>query len=729
MKSTKTDYTSDWTHNWNGSVAIKLTAVILWSVMISAFVLTAPIMLTYEDQKLKEYLWNNQQLINLIETNLVKQTPAPLLKQKLKQVLDSSEIKYISIKSSNYNLSLGIKSENNFQFPVTQIVSRSNQNLTIHIQHERLKRVVTLDRIKLGLSILIGAIIFGFFIYQISQNIVNKPIHRLVELTHKITSGEKNVRFDEDRDDEFGELARFSNNMLDNLESQREELISTNSELISEIRNREEALVASRQKSAFLANMSHEIRTPLSSIIGFSERLRYKNIKSDQEKNEMLDTVLQSSNHLLSLINDILDFSKIEANKLEVTEEEFSIINIVNHTVNLLRNKAMEQSTTIKVVYQFPIPEFINNDATRTKQILLNLCGNALRFTQNGTIIIQVSFDAKNNKIIISVKDTGIGMSKKVMDRLFQPFYQGDKNTSKDFGGTGLGLAISKKLAELMGGDISVKSTKDLGSIFTFRINAGFVSDQILLKNIQTSTVTEQYKKPFENVKFTGKVLLVEDTVEIRNLVQAYMQDYGIEIVTANDGKEGVDIALQEDFDVVIMDIQMPVMNGKEAMKLLQKNNYNKPVIALTADVLLQQISEYKKLGFTKTLAKPIVINDLLLTLNDYLKKKDPDVKLPESIAVEKSANDNTLIQLRERFLNKLLKYIDAIKIANEAGNTETIFTILDEIKDIGGNVGLPEISEKANKISLLLNSNLTVNIDECLNDLEKQINKLNSIV
>jgi len=715
-------HTSDWTQNWNGSIAIKLTAIILWSVMVAAFVLTVPIMLNYEDQKLKEYLWNNQQLIKIIGTSVDDHHPKFDIENKLQNFIDNSEVEYISLKTIDLDISRGLSSEKNYSFPTTRILTASNQKITIDIQHHPLKRILIIDRVILGGSIFIGAILFGVFIFTVTQNVVNKPINHIVELTHKISRGNKDARFDEIRDDEFGELARFSNQMLDNLELQRKKLINTNNELISEIKNREEALAASQQKSTFLANMSHEIRTPLSSIIGYTERLRYKNIESREEKNEMMDIVLQSSNHLLSLINDILDFSKIEANKLEVETEEFSIIHTVNHVVNLLHDKAIEQSTNIIVEYEFPIPKLINNDITRTKQILLNLCSNALRFTQNGTITIQISFDQPNKQLAISIKDTGVGISDEALGRLFKPFSQGDRSTSKNYGGTGLGLVISKKLAELMGGDISVKSTEGLGSIFTFRIDAGSESDQSLINELDNSDIhSNQYNKPVENLKLSGKVLLVEDTIEIRKLVKAYLEDYGIEITTADNGKQGVELALDGDFDLVIMDIQMPVMNGKEAVKLLRDKEYTQPIIALTADAFTQQIEEYKALGFTQILTKPIVINELLNVLSTYL---DSDTKRNESQQSNVSVN-NALTQLRVKFVDQLQQQINDINVAIDNNDQDTVLAILHKLKGIGGSLGFPEISEQAEHISGRLINNEMERARQILLDLETHIASL----
>jgi signal transduction histidine kinase/CheY-like chemotaxis protein/HPt (histidine-containing phosphotransfer) domain-containing protein len=732
-----TTYTSDWTQNWNGSIAVKLTAIILWSVMVAAFAITVPLMVSHENQILKEYLWNNQQLIYAIESGINKQQKESEIINTLQNFIDHSDVEYVSVTSAALTLAVGQLSSSGYQFPATHLASAEDLPVTITIAHKNLRRSLIIDRVLLGSSILAGAIIFGLFIFLVTRKVIHNPMRRFVDLTRELSRGAKNLRFDEARADEFGELARFSNQMLDNLELQRKKLLDTNQELIFEIRNREEALAASQQKSTFLANMSHEIRTPLSSIIGYTERLRYKNIKSEDEKYKMLDIVLHSSNHLLSLINDILDFSKIEANKLEMQAEQFSIITLISHTVSLLEDKAMEQSTQIKVEYMFPVPQYINNDATRTKQILLNLCSNALRFTKNGIITLCVAFDQDKNQLVITVKDTGIGMSEDVLNTLFRPYTQGNQDTSKKYGGTGLGLAISRRLCELMGGDITAKSTEGLGSILTFRIDAGYEREQKLIyENDSATNMSYQYVKPRENISLSGAVLLIEDTVEICQLIKAYLEDYGIDVTTAENGKAGVELALSGDYDAVLMDIHMPVLNGKEAVKLLRDNHYNKPVIALTADALTQQIEEYKSLGFTQILTKPFVINDLLMTLSAYLSTgESPHTEIadPVDAALTKlSKTENTSKtypsildtdrgkRLVEKFIDGLPGTLKEINTALAKHDIESLKDIFHQLKGVGGSLGFPLVTQLATDIEVPLANEDFDRIKNKTNELNK---------
>ncbi len=700
---------SDWAKNWNGSIAIKVTAVTIWIILVLSFVITIPFLSSFEESSKKKYSWQSVLMQELIHEHSTAKRDKESLENAVKQLMLDSDIKYLAFNYHGSDLEFGETSESNYQLSSHIDDHPNNYDIEMVSEFPPLKRSVLIARVELGSAIVGFSVIFGLFLFWVNKSIVHAPFKEVIDLTQKISKGETSLRLGTARADEFGILARFLNAMLDTLESNQAALKKANAELVGEIEHREEALAASQQKSAFLANMSHEIRTPLSSIIGFTERIRFDKAKSPEEEKQMLDIVLQNGNHLLHLINDILDLSKVEANKLEVEETAFSIVRVVEHTRRLLADRAMEQGIELNIKYEFPIPANIHNDPIRTKQILLNLAGNAIRFTKQGSVTIELSYDAQQDDLVIDVKDTGIGMSENELANLFKPFSQADSSISRKYGGTGLGLTISKRLAELMGGDITVKSIKSLGSCFTCRIAAGFDqnNDELIYSLENSESSFNEYEQPVENLQLNGKVLLVEDTPEIQKLVTAYLEDYGINIDVADNGQQGVDYAMKNDYDLVLMDVQMPIMNGKQATKTLRANNYKQPIIALTADALTEHAEEFKEIGFTETLTKPIVINHLMSTIRDYLEGNNTSQQsAAPKVANTKEAPDNIndgMAHLSLKFLNRLPNYVHDMKTALESKKLSDAKAIAHQLKGLGGSFGYPEVSKIATEIEDLL--------------------------
>jgi len=681
---------SDWATNWNGSIAVKVTAAILWTVLILSFLITVPFVSSFEVQKRNKYSSQHIQIKEEIYNDIDQGFVYERLEKKLKKLLPKTEVGYLSFVYDDKNISIGLSQLNSYR--ISGSVSTENQDAPAFIELEfpSLAKAVSLERAKIGSFIVGFTAVFGAFLYWIVKNIVHIPFRRFIGVVQQISKGDKKIRFDTKRTDEFGILSKFINQILDAVDSKQAALEKANKKLLDQINHREEALAASQQKSAFLANMSHEIRTPLSSVIGYAERIRFGKAKSKEEEKEMLDVVLQNGNHLLHLINDILDLSKVEANKLEIENLPFSIFEIVENIRNILNDKALEQGTQLLVNYRFPIPERINTDPVRTKQIILNLCSNAIRFTEKGMVTINVGFDLASDDLEIEVKDTGIGMSAEQVSRLFKPFSQADVTTTREYGGTGLGLAISKRLSQLMGGDISVQSVQGLGSRFSCKIKAGHSSNARLVFNDSEIEIQQfTFEQPLESMRFTGKILLVEDTPEIQALVKAYLEDYGVEIDTADNGKEGVEKALANKYDLIFMDIQMPVMNGKEAIKALRAAKYHKPVVALTADALKHTTDEFIDLGFTETLTKPIVINKLMAVVQKFMVEKS---------SMEPEGLDDIDDDLKEKLLSRLPGYMSEINHAFQENDIDAVRAVLHVLIGVGGSFGYPKITQLASE-------------------------------
>ncbi|EWH07350.1 histidine kinase [Pseudoalteromonas lipolytica SCSIO 04301] len=395
-------------------------------------------------------------------------------------------------------------------------------------------------------------------------------------------------------------------------------------ELADELRDANEA------KSRFLANISHEIRTPMTSIIGYADGIMLGDIKP-HERNHGIGVILQNSRHVLGLINDILDMSKIEANKLEIDLIETDLFATIANIESLIGKQIRDKGLKFSVDYQFPLPDYIVTDPSRLRQILLNLTTNALKFTQVGRITLTVS--CENNTLAISVKDTGIGMTDSEQKSLFSAFYQADSSISRQYGGTGLGLNISKSLALKLDGDISVKSYVGSGSEFTLTIavyttdNTRWLNDMSEVRLVETSPFSK-LDAP-ENLK--GRVLLAEDHPDNRRLFARILERMGLTVTTVENGKDAVQQTLENTFDLILLDIQMPIMDGQEALKMMHATGISVPIIALTANTMKHEVERYMNQGFTDLIAKPIDRNAFSHKIASYLDCDElADIKLPE---------------------------------------------------------------------------------------------------
>jgi PAS domain S-box-containing protein len=363
---------------------------------------------------------------------------------------------------------------------------------------------------------------------------------------------------------------------------------------------RKTAEAANVSKSEFLANMSHEIRSPMTGILGYADILLSH--LQDPDDIECVKTIKQSGNYLLELINDILDLSKIEAGELKVTREPISLPTLLTEVHSLMTVRAKEKQLSVILNYQGAIPESVESDRTRLRQILINLVSNAIKFTENGSVQIISKFFPSESALQIEVVDSGIGISREQQTKLFQPFTQGDSSATREYGGTGLGLAITKRLVEMLGGSISFESEQNKGS--TFRV-------MIPVKVLNATPTDPAAVWSVPDVPLDCRVLVVDDRREIRDLVRHFIEDAGGWVIVAPNGQAAIEAierseANGQPLDIVIMDIQMPGLDGYEATRRLRAKGFKKPIIGLTAGAMKGDREKCLEAGCDNYLSKPI---------------------------------------------------------------------------------------------------------------------------
>ena len=359
----------------------------------------------------------------------------------------------------------------------------------------------------------------------------------------------------------------------------------------------ETAEEASRAKDEFLASMSHELRTPLTAIIGNSELMALSDLGPSEQ--ELLESIAISGKSLLYLINDILDNSKIKAGKFQIDHAAFDLSVLLRELRYIFQKRAEESGLSFEVVEKIDTGISCMGDGNRITQILVNLLGNAVKFTRSGGVQLKVDRDSVLSHLTFTVRDTGIGMSDEVIERLFQPFEQANREISNRFGGTGLGLFISSNLVELMHGKLTVESEEGSGSCFTLSLPLEILEQTELKGNVQQEQAVAV-------TQCQGNILIAEDAPELQLLERRMVEQLGPMVDVASNGVEAVSKAMSKDYDLILMDMQMPQMDGIEATRTLREQGVTVPIVALTANVMEHHKAQFYEAGCNDFLAKPI---------------------------------------------------------------------------------------------------------------------------
>lgn len=540
---------------------------------------------------------------------------------------------------------------------------------------------------------------------------------------------------------------------------------------------KDDAEAANKAKSDFLANMSHEIRNPMNAIVGFTDILRRGIEDCEATRRDYLNTIHASGTHLVGLINDILDLSKIESGKMELELCECNPYQLMGEVVNVLKMKANDQNLVLEHRIEGRIPLTIQSDPTRLRQIMMNLVGNAIKFTTEGSVRIVADMLSTNGRqqIRFSVKDTGIGMTESQCSKIFEEFVQADSSVTRRFGGTGLGLAISKKLTEAFGGEIVVTSVPGEGSTFSFTVDTGEIQNVELVDDEQAMLTIQSRQAIQTTEKFVrfqpSRVLVTDDTPANRQLVGLVLRNAGLVVEEAENGLEALEKATAENFDLLLMDMQMPVMDGFTATKQLRDLGVQVPIYALTANVMQSDRERCEAAGCTGFLTKPIDIDKLLATLAEILPLDDNPIleadeesssiakiapepvtranpmsaeiddimalvsqALGETDSVSPSTIDpSTLSPIRStlpveisefreivaQFIGGLPTLLSEMRVAWEARNFSELRELAHKLKGTGGTVGFSEFTEPAERLQQLADQAIDTGVEETLQQLE----------
>ena len=525
-----------------------------------------------------------------------------------------------------------------------------------------------------------------------------------------------------------------------------EDLVNKRTGELAIAKKRAEA--ANELKGRFLANMSHEIRTPMNAIIGFCDLLARGGL-GDEQRNH-IEIIKESGENLLRLVDDILDFSKIEAGRLDVEAADFSLAHLLNSIESLMRPKAVEKGLDFSVAVKGRLPSRLHSDPVRVRQCLVNLVGNAIKFTEEGNVLLEISLQRENGKLFVrfDVADSGIGIPEDKHELIFDSFTQADSETTHRYGGTGLGLAITKQLAALLGGRLELASKAGEGSVFSLLIPAPVeVKEQSVLDRRCACDCGDHRIEQMKENKFSGRVLVAEDIRSNQLLMKSCLEKWGLRVSLASDGNEAVREALAGRFDLIFMDIRMPKLDGYAAARKLRIKGVTVPIVALTAGAMSGDHEKCIRAGCDDYVTKPIDWRKLAELLDRYLSSarasgrsrpadnRGDDADLCDGEVIDRSElerrgmSEETIAEVIPVFLSDKKQRLCKLAEAVEASDAEKVRFYAHAIKGGAANLAARRLAGEASRLERAASKADLSLARELLDRIEAEFEKLEKVI